>query len=75
MPTLSELQAVQLQSYLIGGLDQVGNYLYWSSTAANGTDYYAIRMTDGAVDIDKDGLSDDEDPFNLKKKVRCVRAD
>ena len=70
MPTLSELDAIYKQAYLIPGLDLTGEALYWS-TSYSGGDYYAVRMSDGARDLDPNGTSTYK-AFNQKKRVRCI---
>jgi hypothetical protein len=66
LPDREQLDAVYKQSYLLDGIVNSATGLYWSSTAFDGSNSYALRFYDGAPDID---------PISTNHNVRCIRQD
>ena len=66
LPDREQLDAVYKQSYLLQGIVNSATGLYWSSTAFDGSNSYALRFYDGAPDID---------PISTNHNVRCIRQD
>jgi hypothetical protein len=68
LPSISELNAMYKQSYLITGLEENDSYKYWSNTEVDGSYAYTLRLDYGAPDPD-----DKDSPAG--HKVRCIRKD
>ena len=66
MPDRIQLDAIYKQSYLLTGLSQDATSLYWSSTAFDTDNGYAIRFYDGNPDVD---------PKTKGLRFRCIRQD
>lgn len=66
LPTLSELNAMYKQSYLITGLDETATTKYWSDTEKDITNAYALRLDYGGPDPDLKATS-------ANHNARCIR--
>ncbi len=66
LPSISELNAMYKQSYLLTGLEEGADWKYWSSTLTGVSDAFTRRLDYGGPDPDDTNVA-------VGHKARCIR--